>query len=61
MEYACSRRRKQSYASARPRAVRAVQQIYADGPGEVLVVSHEMIGRLLRMELCGLTELCGLS
>ena len=30
--------------------------MYADGPGEVLVVGHEMIGRLLRMELCGLSE-----
>jgi broad specificity phosphatase PhoE len=46
----------ESYASARPRAARAVKQIHADGPGEVLVVGHEMIGRLLRMELCGLSE-----
>lgn len=46
----------ESYAAARPRAQRAVRHILSAGPGAVLVVSHEMIGRLLRMELCGLSE-----
>ncbi len=45
----------ESYASARPRAERAAQQICGDGPGPVLVMGHEMINRLLRMELCGLS------
>ena len=44
----------ESYASARPRTERAAQQICNDGPGPVLVMGHEMINRLLRMELCGL-------
>ena len=45
----------ESYASAWPRAQRAIEQIVSGGPGAVLVVTHEMIGRLLRMELCGLS------
>lgn len=44
----------ESYASACPRAERAARQICDDGPGAVLVMGHEMINRLLRMELCGL-------
>ena len=46
----------ESYADARPRARQAIQHMLSAGPGAVLVVSHEMIGRLLRMELCGLSE-----
>jgi broad specificity phosphatase PhoE len=46
----------ESYASARPRAARAAQQMIGDGPGNLLVVGHEMINRLLRMELLGLSQ-----
>lgn len=45
----------ESYESASPRVLRALEQIAADGPGEVLIVSHEMVGKLLRMHLLGLT------
>ncbi|GAA5502798.1 phosphoserine phosphatase 1 [Deinococcus xinjiangensis] len=45
----------ESYATAAPRARRALEQIGAAGPGPVLIVSHEMIGRLLRLHLLGLT------
>lgn len=44
----------ESYASAHPRAERGARQICDDGPGAVLVMGHEMINRLLRMEICGL-------
>lgn len=46
----------ESYASARPRAERVVELLLRSGPGEILVVGHEMINRLLRMELCGLSS-----
>ena len=42
------------YATARPRAQRALQQLLTSDTGMVLIVGHEMINRLLRMELCGL-------
>lgn len=45
----------ESYATAAPRALQALAQIKSTGPGPVLIVSHEMIGRLLRMHLLGLT------
>ncbi|WP_075832713.1 histidine phosphatase family protein [Deinococcus marmoris] len=45
----------ESYETASPRVARALQHIQEDGPGHVLIVSHEMIGRLLRMHLLGLT------
>lgn len=45
----------ESYETASPRVERALQRIREDGPGHVLIVSHEMIGRLLRMHLLGLT------
>jgi broad specificity phosphatase PhoE len=45
----------ESYETAGPRAARAIAQIQAEGPGNVLIVSHEMIGRLLRMHLLSLT------
>lgn len=45
----------ESYEMAAPRAARALQRIHADGPGHVLIVSHEMMGRLLQMHLLGLT------
>ncbi len=45
----------ESYESAAPRAARALQRIRADGAGHVLIVCQEMIGRLLRMHLLGLT------
>ena len=45
----------ESYEAAAPRAARALERIADDGPGAVLIVSHEMIGRLLRMHLLGLT------
>ncbi|CAM3548869.1 hypothetical protein DEFR109230_02020 [Deinococcus frigens] len=45
----------ESDETAAPRAARALERIRADGPGDVLIVSHEMIGRLLRMLLLGLT------
>ena len=53
----------ESYESALPRARTAVAAIAATSAERVLVVSHEMIGRLLRMELLGLTpaEAMGLS
>ncbi|CAM3414734.1 Histidine phosphatase family protein [Deinococcus saxicola] len=44
----------ESYETAAPRAACALQRIRSDGPGYVLIVSHEMIGRLLRMHLLGL-------
>ncbi len=40
----------ESYASALPRAQRALAAARAADGSHVLVVSHEMIGRLLRME-----------
>lgn len=45
----------ESYASASPRALRAVQTIWSAGDSPVLVVAHEMIGRLLRLHLLGLS------
>ncbi len=45
----------ESYETASPRVVRALQNIQEDGPCHVLIVSHEMIGRLLRMHLLALT------
>jgi len=44
----------ESYASALPRARRAIETASASESGRVLLVSHEMIGRLLRMTLLGL-------
>ena len=44
----------ESYETAAPRVRRALERIEADGPGEVLIVSHEMTGKLLRMHLLGL-------
>jgi broad specificity phosphatase PhoE len=46
----------ESYATARSRAGRALTRIISDGPGNVLVTGHEMINRLLRMDLMGLSE-----
>ncbi|MFK7602976.1 histidine phosphatase family protein, partial [Deinococcus sp. SM5_A1] len=45
----------ESYETAALRAACALQRIRSDGPGHVLIVSHEMIGRLLRMHLLELT------
>lgn len=45
----------ESYETASPRAARALQTISRSGGGNVLIVSHEMIGRLLRMHLLGLS------
>ncbi|GGS29746.1 histidine phosphatase family protein [Deinococcus sp. A31D244] len=44
----------ESYETASPRAARVAALLW-DQPGPVLVVSHEMIGRLLRLHLLGLT------
>lgn len=44
----------ESYETASPRAARAAGVLRAT-PGPVLVVAHEMIGRLLRLHLLGLT------
>ncbi|GAA5513739.1 phosphoglycerate mutase GpmB [Deinococcus carri] len=45
----------ESYETAAPRAARALQTIREAGDGPVLLVTHEMIGRLLRLHLLGLT------
>ncbi|MFC5847006.1 histidine phosphatase family protein [Deinococcus petrolearius] len=46
----------ESYATAAPRARRALEHVAAHSPvGPVLVVAHEMIGRLLRLHLLGLS------
>lgn len=41
----------ESYATAAPRALSALERIQADSTGPVLIVSHEMMGRLLKMHL----------
>ncbi len=43
----------ESYASARPRAIRALDECFWAGDGPPLIVSHEMIGRLLRAAMLG--------
>lgn len=43
----------ESYASARPRAIRALEQCAWAGDGTPLLVTHEMIGRLLRAAMRG--------
>lgn len=53
----------ESYEAASPRVVRALECIAAQGPGNALIVSHEMVGRLIRLHLLGLTpeQAMGLS
>lgn len=48
----------ESYASARPRAIRALEAAFWASAGSPLLVTHEMIGRLLRgaMRGCGHAE-----
>ncbi|WP_319993725.1 histidine phosphatase family protein [Deinococcus aetherius] len=69
-EWAADRRRDkyrtvfpdgESYEAAAPRADRALKRIHGDGPGAVLIVAHEMIGKLLRMHLLGLTPAQAMS
>jgi len=43
----------ESYASARPRALRALNECAWAGEGTPLIVAHEMIGRLLRAAMRG--------
>lgn len=43
----------ESYASARPRALRALEECAWAGTGTPLLVTHEMIGRLLRGAMRG--------
>jgi len=45
----------ESYETASPRTARALQAVREAGAGPVLIVTHEMVGRLLRMHLLGLT------
>lgn len=51
----------ESYEDLDARASIALQRIRALGPGPVLVVSHEMIGRMLVKNLCGLTPEAALA
>lgn len=44
----------ESYASARPRAIRALEACFWASDGVPLLVTHEMIGRLLRGAMRGL-------
>jgi probable phosphoglycerate mutase len=48
----------ESYASARPRAIRALEAAFWASAGSPLLVTHEMIGRLVRgaMRGCGHAE-----
>jgi broad specificity phosphatase PhoE len=43
----------ESYASARPRAISALDECFWAGEGPPLLVTHEMIGRLLRAAMRG--------
>lgn len=43
----------ESYASARPRALRALEACFWAGDGVPLLITHEMIGRLLRAAVRG--------
>ncbi|MBS1698132.1 MAG: histidine phosphatase family protein [Actinobacteria bacterium] len=43
----------ESYASARPRAIRALESCFWADAGVPLLVTHEMIGRLLRAVMLG--------
>lgn len=43
----------ESYASARPRALRALEECSWAGDGTPLLIAHEMIGRLLRGAMLG--------
>jgi broad specificity phosphatase PhoE len=51
----------ESYADLDARAGLALKRVRELGPGPVLVVSHEMIGRMLVKNLCGLTEEAALA
>lgn len=51
----------ESYADLDARAGIALQRIRELGDGPVLVVSHEMIGRMLVKNLCGLTPEAALA
>ncbi|KJL31918.1 histidine phosphatase family protein [Microbacterium azadirachtae] len=46
----------ESYASARPRALRALDECSWAGEGTPLIVAHEMIGRLLRAAMRGFSH-----
>lgn len=45
----------ESYASVEPRAAAAIAEVRSHPARRALVVSHEMIGRMLVKTLCGLT------